>query len=710
MNMLFNINMSNTDNKEEKEKKEEKEEKEEKEIFKDNPEKTKEDELLFQRQTVVTQLNDYFKVPIHYNEYKTEVDKTMIQDLELVDVIVVSDTKKNTNDKNILDKETSKSVYDYVFNHHTNDNICAKEVTKQLAQHHTTDKDFLKEYQKLVTNFRSLSSKKDSKDTEVIHISDMISIWHDIKYDTGFKEKYGYIEWSFMNFLNQSDAFLLFMGLYNIVSPILSLLIPVFCLILPFIIIRMKGLEVSVSQYVETLKLIIANHSVGKLFTDFSTVGMDQKIYIMASCGLYFLSIYQNILSCIRFHYNMKKIHGYMKDIKAYLEHTVDTMNNYLSYSEDFKTAGHKRFHEETTKHKEKLVELIHKLEMISEYKFSLRKMFEIGKTMCSFYEIYENKEYNAAIYYSFGFHGYIECITGLSENIISGQMNTTEFVNKKKSGKSEKNGKNKDEKNEKNGKNTDEKDKDKKDKYEKKGKKDKTFPNMEIKQNYYAVLKDNSPVKNDIDLDNNIIITGPNASGKTTVLKSVLINILLSQQFGCGFFTEAKLPTYRHLHCYLNIPDTSGRDSLFQAEARRCKEIIDSIEEDSKSLHFCVFDEIYSGTNPEEAEKTAYAFMKYLVKRSQVSCILTTHFIKVCKRLDTNENIENYHMVTKTLKDETNSKNKRRQRVLPTFLMNSGISSVKGGVSVLYDMDYPEEIMNNTQDENTQEDSKQQE
>jgi DNA mismatch repair ATPase MutS len=668
MNMLFNINMNNA---------------EDKEIFKDNPEKTKEDELLFQRQTVVSQLNDYFKVPIHYNEHKVEVDKTMIQDLELVDAVVVSDTNTNTKDKTIVEKETNKSVYDYVFNHHTNDNICAKEITKQIAQNHTTDKEFLKEYQKLITNFRSLSSKKDSTDTEVIDIYDMISIWYDIKYDTGFKEKYGYIEWSFMNFLNQSDAFLLFMGLYNIVSPVLSLLIPVFCLILPFIIIRMKGLDVSVNQYVETLKLIIANHSVGKLFTDFSTVGMDQKIYIMASCGLYFLSIYQNILSCIRFHYNMKKIHGYVKDIKAYLEHTVDTMNNYLSYTEDFKTVGHKRFHEETVKHKEKLVELLHKLEMISEYKFSLRKMFEIGKIMCSFYEIYENKEYNTAVYYSFGFHGYVDCIAGLSENVVSGQMNTTQFVNKKKSGKNEKNGKDK-----KNGNNKD----------EKKGKKDKTLTTMEIKQNYYAVLKDKTPVKNDVDLENNIIITGPNASGKTTVLKSVLINILLSQQFGCGFFTDAKLPTYRHLHCYLNIPDTSGRDSLFQAEARRCKEIIDSIEEDNKSLHFCVFDEIYSGTNPEEAEKTAYAFMKYLVKRSQVSCILTTHFIKVCKRLDTNENIENYHMITKTLNDETNSK--LRKRVLPTFLMKSGISSVKGGVSVLYDMDYPEEIMNNTQEE----------
>jgi hypothetical protein len=692
-----------------------KEEKHHKELFKDNPEKTKEDEVQFQRQTVVTQINDFFKVPIYFNEQKTEVDKMMIQDLELTETV----------------EKDGKCVYDFVFNHHTNENPCAKEVTKELAKYHSTDKEFLKEYQKLVTEFRSLSSKKEGvNDKSNTYLYDMISIWHDIKYDTGFKEKYGYIEWSFMNFLNQSDSFLLFMGLYNIVSPVLSLLIPVFCLILPFIIIRMKGLDISVSQYVETLKMIIANHSVGKLFTDFNNVTTDQKIYILASCFLYFLSIYQNILSCIRFHYNMKKIHGYVKDIKAYLEHSIDTMDNYLSYTEGFKTDGHKRFNEETKKCKEKLVEIVGKLDLISDFKFSLRKMFEIGKIMCYFYELYENKEYNAAIYYSFGFHGYIGCMEGLSENISSGQMNTTKFVskNKNKDVKKKKEGAKEEEKEgekeeEKEGEKEEEKEGEKEEekegakeeekegakeeekegeKREGKEHKKKKVIDVEIKQNYYAVLKDKSPIKNDIDLGNNIIITGPNASGKTTVLKSVIINILLSQQFGCGFFTEAKLPTYRHLHCYLNIPDTSGRDSLFQAEARRCKEIIDIIEEDSVSLHFCVFDEIYSGTNPEEAEKTAYAFMKYLVKRSQVSCILTTHFIKVCKRLDTNENIENYHMVTKTLEKEEQEgkKGQRKQRVCPTFIMNKGISSVKGGVSVLYDMDYPEEIMNNTLDE----------
>ena len=71
--------------------------------------------------------------------------------------------------------------------------------------------------------------------------------------------------------------------------------------------------------------------------------------------------------------------------------------------------------------------------------------------------------------------------------------------------------------------------------------------------------------MKNDIDLSKNMAITGPNASGKTTILKTVLFNLIFSQGFGYGFYSKATINPYNHIHCYLNIPDTSGRDSLFR-------------------------------------------------------------------------------------------------------------------------------------------------
>jgi DNA mismatch repair ATPase MutS len=207
------------------------------------------------------------------------------------------------------------------------------------------------------------------------------------------------------------------------------------------------------------------------------------------------------------------------------------------------------------------------------------------------------------------------------------------------------------------------------------------------FRNSYYACLKDNKPVKNTIKFNKNQIITGPNASGKTTILKSTLINIILTQQFGCGFYDSGNFAPFNHLHCYLNIPDTSGRDSLFQAEARRCKEIIDIIDDNSKDNHFCAFDELYSGTNPDEASISAIAFMQYIIKNKNVNTILTTHFMKVCKKLNKNKLIENYYMDTL----------KKDNKLQYLYELRRGISSIKGGINILCEMNYPREIIERT-------------
>jgi len=153
------------------------------------------------------------------------------------------------------------------------------------------------------------------------------------------------------------------------------------------------------------------------------------------------------------------------------------------------------------------------------------------------------------------------------------------------------------------------------------------------------------------------------------------------------GCFEALILTPYNKLHCYLNIPDTSGRDSLFQAEARRCKEIIDVIDNNQNDTHFCIFDELYSGTNPDEAVNSARSFMDYIVKNNNVTCMLTTHYVKLCKKLSKNDKIMNYNM--KTIK-------KKNKKLKYTYQIQNGISKIKGGFNVLIDMNYPQEIINN--------------
>jgi DNA mismatch repair ATPase MutS len=337
----------------------------------------------------------------------------------------------------------------------------------------------------------------------------------------------------------------------------------------------------------------------------------------------------------------MQKIHNYLFKFKKYLAYTLEVMDYYSFKTNQLTT--YNKFINELEGNRRILKHLYNDLSKITPFTFSFSKITEIGHIMYSFYEIYDNLEYHNAILYSFGFNGYFNMLSHIGTLSDSKLVKTT---------------------------------------FTKKGR-------PSFKKMYYPkfINNENSTIiKNDCNLNKNMIITGPNASGKTTTLKSALINILLSQQIGYGCFESLKLCPYDKLHCYLNIPDTSGRDSLFQAEARRCKEIIDCIdEENSEELtHFCIFDELYSGTNPEEAVISANAFMDYIVKNENVTCILTTHYVKLCKKLSKNKMIKNYNM--KTVKKNDNFEY--------TYQLDEGISKIKGGLKVLHDMKYPKEIL----------------
>jgi hypothetical protein len=402
----------------------------------------------------------------------------------------------------------------------------------------------------------------------------------------------------------------------------------------------MRGLQITITEYIDVLKIVANQNAIGKLFVvDFSEISSHEKLYIFISAFFYLFSIYQNFIVCVRFNNNMKTIHNHFNEIRIYIDHTINSMVNYLDYSKNLQT--HNQFNSVVREKLDILKRIQQKIQHITDYNmFNFGKIKEIGYVFKCFYELHTDKVYDDAIMYSLGFNGYMDCLKGLQKNILERKINYTSFIDESKK--------------------------------------------SVLENSYYASLKNSNPIKNTIKLKKNMIITGPNASGKTTILKSTLINILFSQQFGCGFYDSAKFKPFNHIHCYLNIPDTSGRDSLFQAEARRCKEILDVINGSPKETHFCVFDELYSGTNPEEAEQSATSFMKYITKYRNVSCILTTHFTKVCKRLEKIKNIINYKMLTE--KDNNN--------LIYKYTLMEGISDIKGGMIVLQQMNYPKEIV----------------
>ena len=97
------------------------------------------------------------------------------------------------------------------------------------------------------------------------------------------------------------------------------------------------------------------------------------------------------------------------------------------------------------------------------------------------------------------------------------------------------------------------------------------------------------------------------------------------------------------------------------------------------------MFDELYSGTNPDEASASAYAFVDYLTRNNNIKFVLTTHFIDVCEKLDVNDNIINLHMGT-TITDE---------KISYKYKIDKGISKIKGGLEILKNLNYPKNLIN---------------
>jgi hypothetical protein len=576
----------------------------------------------------IEKINNHFKIPIFYNKDKLELNSNIITDLELIETIDASGTP----------------MYEHAFQPKTN---FGKKVIEQFSTHYTPDVKFLKDSQRLLKKY-----KREEKECNNIFIPDyqnIMELWDEIKNDTGFKEKYQYIDWPFWEFLNHNDIFLEILSIYNLSSPVISLFIPVIILLIPFFVIQIKGIELSFSEYIDVLKVVASNHAIGKLFTKFNSVNLDEKMYLLISAAFYVFSIYQNVLTCVRFNENMKKIHIYLNDVKTYIQHTENAVNTFLLFSSNLPTFS--QFNQTLKENIIILKQFKEQLEKIRPYNLSVQKIAQFGHILKCFYELYDNKSYNDAFLYSFGFNGYIDTLEGIVDNVEKKHIHFAKF---RKRNKGKKRG-------------------------------------AKFVKSYYPALIGTNPVCNTININKNIIVTGPNASGKTTILKSSLINIIFSQQFGCGFYSAATLTPYDCIHCYLNIPDTSGRDSLFQAEARRCKEIIDVIQSTSTDNHFCVFDELYSGTNPDEAVSSASAFMNYLTKFKGVNCLLTTHFFDLCKNLEKNVGFENYHMETINNAEDSGKGFKY------TYLFKKGISNVRGGIKVLEDMNYPKEIILNS-------------
>jgi hypothetical protein len=602
----------------------------------------------------VAYIGSHFSLPIHYvaENQKHKLSPVIAKDLEMI---------SENNDP---------TMYDYVFD--ASGHAFAKEVQPKYVECFSSNVDFLTQSQTIVENTpRFFPASPCSVSCETIR-----QHWTNVKHDKDFLEKYGYLEWSMLAEYNRSSVVLQSICLANMLAPLSSFLVPILFFLFPFIILKIQNVPITFDMYITVLKSIAQHHFIGKAISGLQSMAFDKILYVVGMLFLYLFQMYQNVIHCIRFYNHVERINRELGDWKEFVQYSIANMKAYLRENDQHST--YQPFCDQIRRRLETLEEIQELLDPVCPFECSIFKVTEIGYMLRCYYELHVDAEYETSLCYAMGFDGYVHLLHGVHDNMEAHCLHKAQFK-KEQDVETEVD---KDE-NEENDDNQDQEETE--DDNDESQDQDREEPNEFITNQYYPPLKhDPNVVKNNASLDANMVITGPNASGKTTYLKTTAMNIILAQQLGVGFFDSCCIVPYVHMHSYLNIPDTSGRDSLFQAESRRCKEILDAIETHHNERHFCIFDELYSGTNPEEATKAAYAFMKYVSNKPNAFLLLTTHYVSICDKWKRDETIANYQMEV-LCEDE---------QYEYTYLIKPGVSKVHGAAHILEQMDYPQSIL----------------
>jgi DNA mismatch repair ATPase MutS len=151
------------------------------------------------------------------------------------------------------------------------------------------------------------------------------------------------------------------------------------------------------------------------------------------------------------------------------------------------------------------------------------------------------------------------------------------------------------------------------------------TYGRNTLLWNMGHILLDDKQVRNPLSLNKNIIITGPNAAGKTTYVRSLLTNMLLSQSLGIACASKAIVRPVNVIGTFIRVTDTLGKSSLFEAEAQRCAEIIIKAKLAAERGQAGVFflDEPMHSTPPTEGMNISFVFLK-LLKRAGFFCLVS--------------------------------------------------------------------------------------
>ena len=199
----------------------------------------------------------------------------------------------------------------------------------------------------------------------------------------------------------------------------------------------------------------------------------------------------------------------------------------------------------------------------------------------------------------------------------------------------------------------------------------------LDVENLYHPLILE--PVANSINTTKAVLVTGSNASGKSTFLKMVAINAILAQTIHTCMATECKMSYFRVMMSMALRDDLESKESYYIVEIKSLKRILDSAKEETPLL--CIVDEVLRGTNTIERIAASSEILASLCLPHVLS-FAATHDIELTYMLE--EYYTNYHFEEEVKEDD----------VKFNYLLKKGRVTTRNAIRLLKMTGYDDSIV----------------
>jgi hypothetical protein len=206
-----------------------------------------------------------------------------------------------------------------------------------------------------------------------------------------------------------------------------------------------------------------------------------------------------------------------------------------------------------------------------------------------------------------------------------------------------------------------------------------KQFPEVVMNDYWHPIIGKEKAVTNSLSLGTahnvpNVIITGPNAGGKSTTLRAI-ISIVLAQSIGIAPARSMQLTRFRNITSSMQTSDNVEKGhSLFQAQSIFMADLQKKMASESpESFRINVLDEIFTGTAAEDGSKLAKASARHLGTFPHSITMFATHFPNVTELEEEEARFVNYKVVAEMIDG----------MIVSPYTIEQGISNQRFGFAI---------------------------